>query len=115
MTMSAEESVVIADRLDAAADYIEEHGWARGSYEEPDGRVCAIGALRIQCGLLNFDLVRLDIPHDEWLRRSIELSALTHALSPIVGDRSVAEWNDRVGRDAVLSALREAAQKTRVA
>lgn len=31
---------------EAAAEYMEEHGWTRGVYRRLDGRVCLLGALR---------------------------------------------------------------------
>jgi len=36
-----------ADLIDAAADYIETHGWARKRAQNAQGGVCAIGALRM--------------------------------------------------------------------
>jgi hypothetical protein len=39
----------IATILNAAADYIDEHGWCRFYYEKY-GRVCVTGALRVVAG-----------------------------------------------------------------
>jgi hypothetical protein len=36
----------IGTALDAAADYMHEHGWARRELETDDGRVCLLGAIR---------------------------------------------------------------------
>lgn len=36
-----------ADALDAAADYIEAHGWVQGRAYLEDGRACSAGALGI--------------------------------------------------------------------
>lgn len=44
------DNLEIADRLDGAAAYGEEHGWCAGQSEDPLGRVCAIGAIRRACG-----------------------------------------------------------------
>jgi hypothetical protein len=39
----------VAATLNAMADYIDEHGWCRFSYEK-EGRVCITGALRSRDG-----------------------------------------------------------------
>lgn len=36
----------VADTLDAAADYIEEHGWTQEIMRDGLGAVCALGAIR---------------------------------------------------------------------
>lgn len=41
--------MTVADTLRAAANYIREHGWVQGLYDEPDG-ACAIGGLMHACG-----------------------------------------------------------------
>lgn len=37
---------VIADVLDKAADLLEHNGWTQGNYENIDGALCSVGAIR---------------------------------------------------------------------
>ncbi len=41
--------------LQAAYDYLEEHGWCQGVFVKSDGKVCLDGALCRAMGYLNFN------------------------------------------------------------
>lgn len=95
-----------ADVLDAAADYIERHGWLQGQSwlgEWPNlayrsGPVCASGAIRVA--------VR---PDGKWSNTAQSaLQVLENYL-----DAYAAQWNDIPGRTRaeVVQALRDAAIK----
>lgn len=43
-------TATLADRLNAAADVIEERGHAHGTLEDAQGRVCVVGAINTACG-----------------------------------------------------------------
>ena len=43
----------IAATLDAAADYLEQHGWCRGTLKDDSGRVCLVGSLLAVTGHWN--------------------------------------------------------------
>jgi hypothetical protein len=83
----------VASTLDAAADYIEKHGWAQGTMRTDDGRVCASGGI---CLAANRG-------EDAWL-------AALNALEQFVGEY-IPRWNDRPERTAaeVTSAMRAVA------
>ena len=34
-----------SELLEATVEYLDEHGWCRGTMQQPDGRVCLLGAL----------------------------------------------------------------------
>lgn len=63
-----------------AADHIRVHGWCQGEYKAPDGRVCALGAIRLSTG-------RMD---------DCELARVF--AKEIGGVSYVHEWNDATGR-----------------
>ena len=78
----------------AAARLIERKGWCQGSYKK-SGRHCAIGAIGEVM---------------EWRREGLQARALDK-LTTVIGEISVAAWNDRPGRrrPEVIAALRRAA------
>jgi hypothetical protein len=70
--------------LRGAADYIREHGWARGKYEDDCGRVCMLGAM-LSSGL----------PLGENIPREIYM---------VTGDVDVVMFNDvhcKIANDAI--------------
>jgi hypothetical protein len=99
-------TATLADRLNAAADIIEERGHAHGDLEDARGRVCVVGALN----------VALTGCATDWQDDTDELIKLVEA-GPLHG-AGVIEWNDRhrggrfvhYKRDAV-RLLRKAARK----
>lgn len=92
-----------ADLLEQAADYIEQHGWARGVLERGDGHVCAVGALRAVNSHGNAYAPL----------RTSGFEALD-ALEQHIGG-SAPQWNDRQkDRRVVVRALRKAANSARL-
>lgn len=103
----------VPEVLDAAASYIEEHGWNQGSYRNDEGGVCAEGAIRLVCGA----------SLDGLAQRSgdIQLTlAATGALESEIdpdGEIMLPSWNDIPGRTAaeVVAKLRATAEAVRAA
>ena len=85
-----------AEVLEAAADYIDEHGWCREEYVASDGSVCAFEAI---------ERARLTEP-----LAGVEL-VVEAAMKSATGCATVEEWNDAPGRtkDEVVRKLREVA------
>jgi hypothetical protein len=94
-----------ADQLDACADYIEEHGWTRGSYEYK-GRVCAIGAMK-------------KITGDDWISyraigRAMDRYICLQENVPVEMGVYIDQWNDdQKSRKSVIKAFRGAAAALR--
>lgn len=86
----------VADALDAAADYIEVHGWCQGAFRTDDGKVCAIHAI-------------VEVAS---AKRAVMLGAAS-ALSAFVG--GVLVFNDEEGRTEfeVIDAMRLTAKDLR--
>jgi hypothetical protein len=86
--------------LNKAADYIEEHGWARLAFETEDGKVCISGGINRACG--STDALLYD-GHIGWRPKNEAREALTKHLG-----RNFVEWNDLVAQSAddVLHELR---------
>jgi hypothetical protein len=100
----------MADTLDNAADYIENHGWVQGVLYGPGSRVCAMGALRRTLGT----------PDPERLPEEPLVALLDGAgIAPDECDEEltavVAGWNDDPARtkQEVLDAFRRAARVER--
>lgn len=74
----------IAAKANAAADYIEKHGWCQGGWRTDDGKACALGAL-IMIGVEDY---------------SSDFHALNMRAREITGRHSVPDWNDAKGRTA---------------
>jgi hypothetical protein len=96
--MSDDDYEAVADLLDDAAGYIETHGWTQRVYADPNGRVCALGAIGI-------------------VGRVVGPVVVTHAvlaLRDTIG-HSVAFWNDHPDRteQQVRDTLRAAAKGLR--
>lgn len=66
-----------------AADVIEECGWCQGAYSMMDGRVCAIGAIKVAIGLS---------PDDD--EEDTAFVIARRAMSDALGVQFVHEWND---------------------
>jgi hypothetical protein len=103
----------VAGALTVAADLIEEHGHARGVFQNADGCLCAIGALRLAV----FGKVTSDVPEDErtglYYRARTALAAQVEPLSPqhlIGGKVCVVSWSDFSTQAEVVAALRAAAE-----
>lgn len=93
-----------------AAGYIEEHGWCKRTLRARDGRVCAIGAIRMAAAATALEPQSL--AEEVIVAARIEQKVMSAAwrLSDHIGD-NVAIWNDRAKRtkEEVITALREAA------
>lgn len=99
-TPQEERTRTTSDVLLAAARYIEEHGWHKGSAVSADGRVCIVGAIKAVC---------FQDPDDfDWSPGAV---AAVDVAAHHVGDYAHV-WNDAPERTEaeVLSALREAAR-----
>jgi hypothetical protein len=88
---------------DAAATLINERGWARGSYEDPDGRLCIMGALR-----------RAMHDNDATIEDVIRARIAVHYRLPKYAP-DVVIWNDQFARtqEEVTTIFRAAAQDLR--
>ncbi len=90
-----------ADVLRRAADVIEERGWTRGQMEDRNGRVCAVGALRVVC---------LGSPEASPYLISREYLSVYDRLCAHLDVPSLDEWNDhQPSQQYVVAAFREAA------
>ena len=88
----------LAELYETAADYIEVHGWARGTFRNPDtGQVCAGGALSAVT------------PNNQLYCDAIA------DLGDLLPLRSITLWNDEVVKDKyeVLDAFRDRAKTLR--
>ena len=78
----------VAEALDAAADYIEVHGWCQPTMQTPDGRACLYAAIRSVTGA-----DELNCTPDADLTSARALTAVwTHL------DTGPITWQDRPGR-----------------
>ena len=75
--------------IDEAIKNLKEHGWSQGEYQQPDGSLCALGAL----GFRN---------HDGATEAQY---AVVAKLTKVVADRPyyyekavITDWNDEYGR-----------------
>lgn len=100
--------------LAKAADLIDERGHAHEYYLDNDGKVCAIGAIRLaaggqivpQTGMVKNAII-IDVAEYEYARTA--RMALEGFLNLDLDVFSVVEWNDRNDKDEVVTALRNAA------
>lgn len=92
--MSTTSDPTTADILNAAADYIEEHGWSRYMGLTPEGRVCAaVAIIRVADGSV-----------------AAEREAL-RAMGRYIGDVHIIDWNvERASKERVILGLRAAAE-----
>ena len=96
-------SVKIADVLERAADYIDQHGWCQDEYADDSGRVCAAGAI---------SAITEGSP-ERFAPLSMRL-ALSNAVEDL-GFTGIADWNDALGRTQaeVTAKIREVAAAER--
>lgn len=96
-----------AEILREAAEYIGEHGWIQGQLSNPDGKVCAIGAINRAA---KSDAVADTYDAIEALWNYLELPSGEQLGS---GLHPVARWNDAPGRSAedVILAMKCAAKE----
>ncbi len=98
----------VADLLDDAADLLERDGWAQGWLRDPDGRLCAAGAM-----------MAADVAGSENCRSPLVQAGLSAASDTIGGGLSftLPMWNDASDRteQQVLDLLRTTAKRQRIA
>lgn len=100
--------------LAKAADIIDERGHAHEFYLDNDGKVCAVGAIRLaaggqivpQTGTVKNAIV---IDTDDQVYAINARRALEGFLNLDLNVISVVEWNDSNNKDEVICALRNAA------
>lgn len=88
----------IASVLEKAAELLETRGWGQTVYEDGDGRLCALGAIRTAIAGSNREFANLahaSATHTNVLRRAWRT---TEPLTRQVGD--IPTWNDVEGREA---------------
>ncbi len=91
----------VANVLDDAADYIEQHGWTRNRMQV-FGRVCSVGAI-----------AKIDMGSGGQAAQT----ALTGYLSDLLGEEiSIVRWNDGRAKNTVevLDTFRGAAKRLRM-
>lgn len=101
-----------ADVLDQAADYLQQHGWAKGHLEEPTGEVCLIGSLNKVSGKTSV----LYYKAEGALKESLVLDGLLNpAANYSAGNKTIAQINDHIFRTKTqaVTALRRAAKRAR--
>jgi len=102
----------VADWLDAAADYLENHGWWRGALLGPNrNQSCAVGAI-----LFSADLDESQVQDPEVARACQALmKAIDGSENIVLASGNVMTWNDDKERGArgkqhVLDTFRKAAK-----
>lgn len=102
-----------ADILTAAADVIAQRGKCTGDYTDEQGRVCALGALRLV--LTGEAMPR---PFDDRDRQVAYLDAMQalgrHLEAVDANAPAIYEWSDASTQDQVVAAMRAAANRARV-
>lgn len=129
--MTTDHDVVAADDLDAAADVIDARGWCQNNLADPDGRVCAEGAIllavtgaeKLKFGGVGsarewLEAAAVAIPesyHRYGSRIRGALGVLRDHLYREISEGSVHCWNDRsyMTRDEVTDTFRRAAKDAR--
>jgi len=77
----------------AAADYIEQHGWATGNWKDIDGRVCATGAFIYTYPEL-FDIHGVMFTSATYERRARNREKLLKVLNTHCDGGDFLAWND---------------------
>jgi hypothetical protein len=100
-----------AGLLLTAADLIEERGKARGVFQDTNGCLCAVGALRLAA----FGVADGVLPPDSEMygRARLALGAQIELLAPehrLGGSVSVVLWSDASTKAEVVAGLRAAAE-----
>ena len=115
-----------ADTIDAAADYIEKHGWVHDTFENQHG-VCATRALWYGAGFTHADVdlmrtLESTMKRAEQLKFAHGIAALTGWIhtydpdhAPDRGISTIIGWNDHEDQteQGVLDGLRAAAKDQR--
>lgn len=92
--MTAEQ---LREDLEGALSYLRDYGWTQNQYRAPGGKVCAIGAIAGNLGLLHGYGVQAVVVADT--PRFVEaLTALVNTLSPAYG-RMLTLYNDNPCRN----------------
>lgn len=102
----------IADKLLQAADYIHAHGWTQGSYEEPDGAVCALGAIDHVADPPTYESMGTGTTYGG-IRYALREYLIDTDTGPTGCQANIAYWNDTPGRtqDEVEATFRAAAKR----
>lgn len=100
----------VADVLEAAAKYLEEHGWTQDVFVTYDGCACAVGAIRLAAGGGRHEDDETHIQTN--YLSSTATAAVSKRLAPV---SSLLSWNDEPDRtaDEVITLLREVAAAER--
>jgi hypothetical protein len=86
-----------AEVLLRAADYVRQLGWTRNTLQEPDGRVCVMGA--INCAVLNSTTARK--PLFERLDFISDLASdVSRTATGYCDTGGLVDWNDTVATSA---------------
>ena len=91
--------------LRRAAALIEKRGWNQGDYQNDNGCLCALGAIRVACGINASEWLELDEHPLLW--------SVYNTLRSDLGGRSIDSWNDSkfTSKDDVVSGMRRSAAK----
>lgn len=98
-----------ADILEKAAEVLDARGWCQGHYQDDQGQLCAVGAIRVA----TWGTARWDHSNAvEYLASRMAQEAMSAHLG--VEDIAVG-WNDRPGRtkDEVIDTFKHAAKELR--
>lgn len=100
-----------ADHLDAAADYIEAHGWCQGAMFRDEGKACAVGAIQQARDLLdhpNYGGAQTGLVR--WITGEVAFPGCRCGQSDCKAS-SIVAWNDAPGRTQhdVVTGMRKAA------
>ena len=91
--------------LRRAAALIETSGWHQGDYQNDNGCLCALGAIRVACG----------IKADKWLKQHEHplIFSVYNTLRSELNGVAIDTWNDRKGttKEDVVGAMRQTAAK----
>lgn len=82
-----------ADALEQGAELIAQRGLAKGVYEDLDGRLCFLGALR--------EALVMDVPHRvSWEMQGTTAYVDAHGAAAKYLGTAASKWNDEPGRTA---------------
>lgn len=105
-----------ADILEKAAEVLETRGWCQGTYHNPAGRVCAVGAVRtaVWGAPLLRDLER-EVSTKDYVKVNEALMVLAEDIGLQNWNDLAPGWNDHPDRtqDEVIDAFKHAAKDLR--